>query len=247
MGVSDLIPIGAVTRIPQKQAGFFRIRLRLPAGDLTASRVSEIVKIAENYGRGEFRCTGRHELEVPFIQEHNLETVMSALERLGIRATKEGQHPNVVACPGSDHCPVAFAGTKDLCLEIETFLNKIENSGILPPEFRVAVSGCPNECSQTRVNDIGFIGTFGSYGGEKLQGFELVAGGSLLGAGRLATRIAFVSREDIIPTLRDVLGIYRKQASSGMAFHDFFWETGPAEFSMLLLQKLKQRMWFFQI
>lgn len=247
MGTPDMTQARQIEALPQKQEGFARVRLRLPARDLSASRVSGIGRIAANYGCGELRCTGRHEIEIPFILHKNLEAVGSALAQLGIQICLENQHPNVVACPGSDRCPVAYEKTKDLCVEIEAFLNREENGGILPPEFTVAVSGCPNECGQTRVNDIGFIGAFGSYGGAKLKGFEMVAGGSLRDSGRLAARIAFVSSEDIIPTLRDVLGIYRKKASVGTEFHDFFWETGPEGFSILLLEKLKQRMWFFQI
>jgi sulfite reductase beta subunit-like hemoprotein len=234
-------------QIAQKQAGFFIVRFPIPAGDLAASLVPELRQIAEHYGQGEFRCTGRHELEIPFIREGDVQTALSALKQLGIRPAGENQHPNVVACPGTDHCPVAFANTKKLCFEIEAFLQKAGKSGALPPEFRIAISGCPNECSQVLINDIGFVGTIGSYGGQKVQGYEMAAGGSLRGEGCLATRIAFVSPEDVIPTLRDVLGIYRQHAAAGVLFHEFFVKTGAEAFSMLLLEQLKRRMWFFQI
>lgn len=247
MGVSDLSQTGEFACIRQKQEGYVRIRFPIPAGDLQASLVPEFVRIAAHYGRGEFRCTGRHELEIPFIRECDAQAVISALIKSGVRVTGESQHSNVVACPGMDHCAVAYAKTKNLYFEIESFLRKVEQSGSLPPEFRVAISGCPNECSQVMINDVGFVAAIGSYGGQKAQGFELAVGGSLNGEGRLATRIAFVSPEDVVPTLRDVLEIYRQQAAGGMPFHDFFFETGPEEFSMLLMQQLKQRMWFFQI
>jgi sulfite reductase (ferredoxin) len=247
MGVSNLNHIAVAFSVPQKQPGFFRIRISIPAGDLPASLVPALKQIAENYGRGEFRCTGRHEIEIPFIPEPDAQTVLAALGRLGIRATGENPYPNVIACPGTDHCPVAYAETKRLCLEIQSFLRKAQSSGGLPPEFRVAISGCPNECSQVMINDVGFVGAIGSYGGQKAQGFELAVGGSSRGEGRLATRIAFVGPEDVIPTLRDVLEIYRQRAASGAPFHDFFFETGPEEFSSLLLEQLKHRMWFFAI
>jgi dissimilatory sulfite reductase (desulfoviridin) alpha/beta subunit len=233
--------------IAQKQAGFFTIRVSIPGGDLPASIVPDLRQIAESYGRGEFRCTGRHELEIPFIRECDVGTVVSALGRFGFRIAGEGQRPNVVACPGADHCSVAYVKTKRVCEEIEAFLQKAEKNEALPPEFRVAVSGCPNECSQVLINDIGFVGAVGAYGGRKILGFELAAGGSLRGEGRLATRIAFVSPEDVVPTLRDALEIYRQRAAPGAPFHEFFFAAGPEEFSTLLLQQLKQRMWFFQI
>jgi dissimilatory sulfite reductase (desulfoviridin) alpha/beta subunit len=247
MGVSDLNWIAEASSIPQKQPGYARIHISIPAGDLPASLVPSLRQIAENYGRGEFRCTRRHELEIPFIREPEVQNVLSALDRLGIRTTAEGPRPNVVACPGTDHCPVAYAKTKSLCFEIRSFLLKAQKPGALPPDFQVAISGCPNECSQVMINDVGFVGAIGSYGGQKAQGFELTVGGTLRGEGRLGTRIAFVSQEDVIPTLRDVLEIYRQRAASGATFHEFFFETGPEEFSALLLEMLKHRMWFFAI
>jgi dissimilatory sulfite reductase (desulfoviridin) alpha/beta subunit len=164
-----------------------------------------------------------------------------------MKTVREGRHPNVVACPGADHCTAAYARTKNLYFEIESLLLKTETTRTLPPDFQVAVSGCPNECSQVLINDIGFIGAIGSYQGQKAQGFEMVVGGSIRGEGQLATRIAFVSSEDVVPTLRDVIEIYYQQAVEGTPFHDFFFFKGPEAFSMLLLQQLKQRMSFFQI
>jgi sulfite reductase beta subunit-like hemoprotein len=247
MGVSNLNPSGEFACIRQIQEGFVRIRFPVPAGDLPASFVPELRRIAEHYGRGEFRCTGRHELEIPFIQECDVQVVTRALVQLGIRTAGRSHRPNVIACPGMDHCSVAYAKTKYLYFEVESFLRKVEQNGLLPPEFRVAISGCPNECSQVMINDVGFVASIGSYGGQKTQGFELAVGGSLSKEGRLATRIAFVSPEDIVPTLRDILEIYRQRAAVSTPFHDFFFETGPEEFSMLLMQQLKQRIWFFQI
>lgn len=102
-------------------------------------------------------------------------------------------------------------------------------------------------CSRFAVNDIGFVGAAGAYGGRKVLGFELVVGGSTSGEGRLAERIAFLSLEDIIPTFRDLLDVYGELASPGAHFADFFFETGAEELSHLLLERLRKRMWFFQI
>jgi dissimilatory sulfite reductase (desulfoviridin) alpha/beta subunit len=242
-----LNPIEIFACIPQKQAGFFRIRVPIPAGDFSALLVPKLRQIAESYGCGEFRCTPRHELEILYIRESDVPAVLSALDSLAVCIHADARQPNVVACPGADQCPVAYAKTKNLYFEIEAFLQKSKASSDLPPDFQIAISGCPNECSQVLINDVGFVGAIGTYGGHKLQGFEMTAGGSFRGEGRLATKIAFVSEEDVIPTLRDVLEIYRQQAERGTPFHDFFLETGPEEFSRLLMQQLKQRLWFFQI
>jgi sulfite reductase (NADPH) hemoprotein beta-component len=242
MRVFDLNQNAAAAAVPQKHPGFVRIRISIPAGDLPASLMPALREIAENHGRGEFRCTGRHEIEIPFVRDSDAGSVFSALGRLGIQAAEESPHPNVVACPGADLCSVAYVKTRSLCIEIQSLLRKVRNSDGLPPGFRVAISGCPNECSQVMVNDVGFIGAVGSYGGQKTPGFELAVGGSLKGDGRLATRISFIPQGDVIPTLRDMLQIYRECAANGVPFLDFFVEMGAEKFSALLRAHLPHRL-----
>jgi sulfite reductase beta subunit-like hemoprotein len=208
---------------------------------------AELSTLAERFGRGELRATVRHELEIPFVSEPRLDALAGELRRLGLCSRAPSGRPNVVSCPGADQCSVAFVKTKNLCGDIEGFLNSLAGDQAFPPEFRVAISGCPNECSQARFNDIGFVGVVGAYGGRRLQGFELVAGGSARGEGRLAERIAFVSPEDVIPTLRDLIDIYRESRVKDSTFGDFFFDVGAEEFSRLLRDKLSLRMLFFQI
>lgn len=233
--------------IPQKQSGLYRVRFALCAGDVDAVVARRLTVIAARYGAGELRSTGRQELEIPFVGEADIEAVLSELRRLGLCGPGVRSHPNVVACPGADLCSVALVSTKKTCNDLDAFLRGASENGPLPHDFRVAVSGCPNECSQAGINDVGFVGAVGSYGGRRVPGFELVVGGSVNGPGRLAERIAFISPEDVVPTLRDLLDLYNEFASNGACFSNFFFEIGAEELSGLLLEKLRQRMWFFQI
>jgi len=237
----------ASTTLPQKQEGFLRIRLGVRAGTMTAEAVLALTRLVKKYGCREVRSTIRHELEIPFIKEEHARVVLLELERLGFRSRDTVARPNVVACPGADQCPVAHVQTKQLCVEIERFLDKAAGKGMLPPAFRVALSGCPNECSHGGINDVGFVGTAGAYGGQRSQGFELLIGGSVDGDGRLAERIAFLGTEDVVPTFRDILHVYGEKAIGRPSFSHFVLEIGAEEFSRLLLERLRRRMWFFQI
>ena len=157
------------------------------------------------------------------------------------------ERPNVVACPGADQCTSAFVMTKRICLDVEAYLCETADEGPLPPGLRVAISGCPNECSHARINDVGFVGSVGVYGGRKLKGFELVVGGCISGDGLLAERIAFVTASDVVPTLRDIIEIYRESAAEGTPFDKFYFTVGQEDFTRMMHAKLGQRMWFFEI
>ncbi len=230
--------------IKQKQPGYFRLRFALTAGDLESKDIKALCAITEKYGRGELLCTPRHELEIPFIRESDVDAVLHDIEALAFRVRGLLERPNVVACPGTDHCLTAYVRTKKLCNDLEAFLVSAADEGPLPPELRVALCGCPNDCSHTRLNDIGFIGSMGAREQQKVRGFDLVLGGSSCGDGRLAEHIAFLSSEDVVPTIRDLLEIYRETATEGISFGNQFLELGAEEFSMKLQEKLSQRIWF---
>jgi len=214
---------------------------------MDATGTAALCDIASNYGRGEIRSTVRHELEIPFVRESDVEVVLRVLHNLRLRTEALEARPNVVACPGADYCASALVKTGKLAHDLEAFLNAASDAHRLPPELRVALSGCPNECSHPHLNDVGFVGTAGAYAGHKVRGFELVVGGSARGDGRLAERIAFLSPEDVVPTLRDLVEVYRDTAAEGSRFAEFFFDTGAEELSRLLQKKLGQRMWFFEI
>ncbi|MEW6360275.1 MAG: hypothetical protein AB1696_28335 [Planctomycetota bacterium] len=247
MRVCDLEKDRQSAVLPQRQAGLARVRCAVPAGDLTAETLERLCAIAEKYGDGDVRCSSRHEIEIPSLREEDIAAVLAELRRLPLRVDGILERPNVVACPGADECQAAYVKTKKLCHDIEAFLTEAAEQGPLPREFRVALSGCPNECSHGHINDIGFVGSVGARGGRKLRGFDLVVGGSVHGEGRLGERIAFVSPEDVVPTLRDLLSIHRENTTAGISFSDFFLDIGPEELMAKLEEKLSERIWFFEI
>ncbi len=160
--------------IKQKQPGYFRLRFALTAGDLESKDIKALCAITEKYGRGELLCTPRHELEIPFVRESDLDAVLNDIEALAFQARGLLERPNVVACPGTDHCVTAYVRTKKLCNDLEAFLRS----------------------------------------------------------------------EDVVPTIRDLLEIYRETATEGISFGNQFLELGAKEFSMKLQEKLSQRIWF---
>ncbi len=244
MALPDL---NASVALPQTQEGLHRIRVAAEAGDLPASAATIMAELARQFGCAEVRITPRHEVEIVGVPDAEVETVAQRIKSLGLRCESLEARPNVVACPGADHCTSAFVRTKSVCRALEAFLIEATDSGPLPPGLRVALSGCPNECSHASINDVGFVGSIGVYGGKKLNGFELLVGGSADGEGRLGERIAFVTADDVVPTLRDLIEVYREGAAEGQTYARFYEEMGQEEFTRRLHEKLSQRMWFFEI
>lgn len=147
-----------VTKVRGKTAS----RIRVPGGHLNAQLLSQIQAIAETYGNGTVHITSRQGFEVPGIEFKDMDKVNELLqpiiEALDINQTVPNSgYPaagtrNVTACIGNRVCPYA-------CYDTSGFAKRIEKA-IFPNDlhFKIALTGCPNDCAKVRMHDFGIIG-----------------------------------------------------------------------------------------
>lgn len=145
-----------------KRRGFTASRIRVPGGHLEARYLSEVQRIAETYGDGTVHITARQGFEIPGIPFEKIPEVNQALqpliEGLDINQERPGTgYPssgtrNVSACVGNRVCPYACYDTTALARRIE--------KAIFPNDlhFKVALTGCPNDCVKVRMHDFGIMG-----------------------------------------------------------------------------------------
>lgn len=145
-----------------KERGMTASRIRVPGGHLDAKYLGEIQKIAETYGNGTVHITSRQGFEIPGIPFEKVEQVNAALQGLisglDINQEKEKEgYPasgtrNIAACIGNRVCPYA-------CYDTTAFARRIEKA-VYPNDlhFKIALTGCPNDCIKARMHDFGIIG-----------------------------------------------------------------------------------------
>jgi len=145
-----------------KERGLTASRIRVPGGHLDARYLGEIQKIAETYGNGTVHITARQGFEVPGIPFEKMPEVNAALQSIiegtGVNqgAPDEGYPSsgtrNICACIGNRVCPYGCYDTTALAKRIE--------KAIFPNDlhFKVAVTGCPNDCIKARMHDFGIMG-----------------------------------------------------------------------------------------
>lgn len=145
-----------------KRRGYTASRIRVPGGKMEAKYLDTIQEIAEKYGDGTVNITMRQGFEIPGIRFEDMEKVNDLLqpiiEGLEINQVDEGMGysaagtRNISACVGNNICPYANYNTTE-------FAKKIEKA-IFPNDlhFKVALTGCSNDCGKVRLNDFGVIG-----------------------------------------------------------------------------------------
>ena len=145
-----------------KERGLTASRIRVPGGHLDAKYLGEIQHIAETFGNGTVHITSRQGFEIPGIPFKKIPEVNKALQKLidGLEINQEeinGGYPaagtrNITACIGNRVCPFA-------CYDTTSFAKKIEKA-VFPNDlhFKIALTGCPNDCVKVRMHDFGIMG-----------------------------------------------------------------------------------------
>lgn len=146
-----------------KERGKTALRIRVPGGHIETSYFQIIHDIATEYGNGTVHITTRQGFEIPGIDFDKMseinEKIKPLISILGLDLeVKNDGYPaagtrNISACIGNRVCPFANEDTTDFAMKIE--------KAIYPNDFhfKVAVTGCPNDCIKAHMQDFGIICT----------------------------------------------------------------------------------------
>lgn len=148
-----------VTKVRNETA----LRVRVPGGKITGDLMAKVADIANEYGNGRIHMTTRQGFEILGIPWDKMDEVNDAIQEVidGLHINqpngKDHGYPaagtrNIAACIGNEVCPKAQYNTTDFAKEIE--------SAIFPHDFhfKVALTGCMNDCQKVRMHDFGIIG-----------------------------------------------------------------------------------------
>lgn len=145
-----------------KVRGLGASRIRVPGGYCKAEVLGMVQEIAENYGNGIVHITTRQGFEIEGIRLEDMGEINQKLQPI-IEALEINQVDpdtgysasgtrNITACIGNNVCPFANYNTSEFAkrIEKEIFPNDLH--------FKVALTGCSNDCAKVRMHDFGIIG-----------------------------------------------------------------------------------------
>ena len=137
-------------------------RIRVPGGYLDARVLGMVQEIAQEFGNGIVHLTTRQGFEVEGIDLADMPEINKRLEPIIELVGTNQSDPNsgyaasgtrnVSACIGSNVCPFANYNTSELARRID--------KAIFPNDlhFKIALTGCSNDCAKVRLHDFGIIG-----------------------------------------------------------------------------------------
>lgn len=169
-------------------------------GVLTAEHLEKLTEVARKYSIPFFKITSAQRLA---IIGHGPETAEQIWMDLGQKTGPKkpaGLH-YIQACPGVIWCKY---GRQD-SLGLGDKLEKTFEGMALPAKTKVGISGCPFNCCESYVRDIGVFG--------KKNGWTLVFGGNGGGCPRIADIVAEdLSDDEVIELIGKCLDFYRSNA-----------------------------------
>jgi len=164
-------------------------RLQLPNGDILPEDAIALADLAEPLGL-EVRINLSHGLEVYGRDDVDLKLTPA----LAILANL----PTIVACPGCKTCPNALV---DCCATAQMLRKTLKNA---IPAKCINISGCPNDCAQAVVSDIGLVGLVRTLDGIRTPCYRVFRGGDGGRTAVLAQEAAVVSADAAADTVKAV-------------------------------------------
>ena len=193
----DLLEKGAIV---QRDKETYAIAPHIPGGFITDfSLLRRIADVAEKYGAKAVKLTSAERFAIIGLEGKAIDQVWNELG-LSPGAAIGLCVRSVKICPGTAFCRIAVQDSVGVGLK----LDKKYHGQTLPYKFKIGVSGCPNNCSESSIKDLGLVGM--------QTGWRVLGGGFVSGLRpRLADVIASgLDDEQALALADNVIDWYRQ-------------------------------------
>ncbi len=200
--------------IIQRDGSTFAIVTRTPGGIVTAEDLARLAAIVQKYRVPTVKLTSGQRFLLAGIPEKNLPAIWKDLG-MDPRRSAAPCVKFVHACVGTDMCRYANQDSLALGKAIEErFIGQT-----FPAKIKIGVSGCPRCCGESRLRDIGIMGTN--------RGWTVVFGGNGGRDPRIGDEIARnLADGEVLDLIQRLLEYYRANAGRGERTARFMERTG---------------------
>ena len=221
--------------LPQKQAGYVAIGVKVPLGDFYIDQARALADLVENYANNEVRFTLRQNFLIRDVREDLAPFFYQELQKIGLGQRGYNTLGDITACPGTDTCNLGIASSTGIALELEKVILEEYPQYLQNRDLVIKISGCMNACGQHNMAHIGFQGMSMKSGKTVIPALQVLLGGGNLGDGngRFADKVTKVPSRRGPQTLRVLLDDFEKNAG-GIDFLSYYDKQGQMYFYDLL-------------
>ncbi|MDD5366033.1 MAG: nitrite reductase large subunit NirB [Gallionellaceae bacterium] len=180
--------------------GTFSVVPRMWGGITTPAELIKIATVAEKYAVPTVKVTGGQRIDLLGIKKADLPAIWRDLDMPSGHAYGKAMR-TVKTCVGNEWCRFGTQASMAMGIKLEKALYKMW----APHKVKLAVSGCPRNCAEVAIKDVGIIGVD--------SGWEIYVAGN----GGIKTEVAqFLIKvktdEDVLEYSGAFLQLYREEA-----------------------------------
>ena len=180
--------------------GTFSVIPQMKGGVTNAAELRRIADVADKYAIPMVKVTGGQRIDLLGVKKEDLVSVWKELGMNSGHAYGKSIR-TVKTCVGSEFCRFGTQNSTQMGIELETMLGNMWS----PAKVKLAVSGCPRNCAESGIKDVGVIAVD--------SGWELYVGGN----GGIKTEVAqFFAKvstsEEVKAYSGAFLQLYREEA-----------------------------------
>jgi nitrite reductase (NADH) large subunit len=180
--------------------GTFSVVPRMRGGVTSPDELRRIADVADKYRIPMVKVTGSQRIDLLGVKKADLPNVWRDLGMASGQAYTKGVRM-VKTCVGTEFCRYGVQDSTNTGIELE---RRLENL-FTPHKFKMGVVGCPRNCAEATVKDLGFVGQEGSW--------QVVVGGA---AGKS------VRKADLLITVETT----EEALEAGELFFQYYRENG---------------------
>jgi len=183
--------------------GTYSVVPRMWGGLTTSSELRAIADVVDKFQIPTVKVTGGQRIDLLGVKKQDLPDVWADLNRAGMvsgHAYAKGLR-TVKTCVGSEWCRFGTQDSTGLGVKLE----KMMWGAWTPHKVKLAVSGCPRNCAESSIKDIGVVCIE--------AGYDILVGGNGGIELRGTDKLAFVATEEEVLELAGAfLQLYREEA-----------------------------------
>lgn len=207
----------------QRDKESYAIVPHFPLGMITPENLRKLADVAEKYEIPAMKITSASRIAMVGFKEDQID---DAWKDLGITpgAAIGLCVRSIQACPGNTLCRLGKQDSLTLGKEIDDRYHGYK----LPNKLKIGISGCMNNCAETPVKDIGFVG--------KPKGWTIVVGGNAASRPQLSQElISDLSGEEALAIADKIVKYFEKEAKKSERMGRFIDRVGFDTFKEVVL------------
>lgn len=214
----------AYNLMPQRQAGYGAIWIKLPAGTFHSGQMRGLADVLEKNELTGVRIAVNQDLVIPWVPFDRVRAIYDDLRALDLAIPGARTISDVTGCPGATTCNLGITRSLTLADVLSRELEGYNDPEIL--KLRIKISGCPNSCGHHHIADIGFYGNVRKIGEQQAPYYQLLLGGQVNADGvRFGRQIASVPARPIPAILRELLDFYQEDRQPRESFSSWVART----------------------